>query len=72
MTRAVGKIDHLIELSFPYLVGGGRIIFMRGKNGLEEWSRIKDKLPQGLRLLKFNKIYFPFGNRQRVILIAGR
>ncbi|MFQ5786920.1 MAG: 16S rRNA (guanine(527)-N(7))-methyltransferase RsmG [Thermodesulfobacteriota bacterium] len=72
VTRAIGKIDYLIKLSFPYIVEEGKIILMRGIKGLEEWSQVKDKIPQDLRLLKFNKLYLPFGNQQRVILVIGR
>ncbi|MDA2919549.1 16S rRNA (guanine(527)-N(7))-methyltransferase RsmG [Desulfobacterota bacterium AH_259_B03_O07] len=72
VTRAVGKIDYLIEISFPYLMEEGKIILMRGKKGLEEWSQVSYKNPQGLRLLKFDKFYLPFGNQQRIILVLGR
>jgi len=71
VSRAVGTIDYLIELGSPYLVKEGKIVLMRGKKGLEEWSQVKDRIPKGLRLLKFDKLYLPFGNQQRVILVIG-
>ncbi|MGH7799831.1 MAG: 16S rRNA (guanine(527)-N(7))-methyltransferase RsmG [Thermodesulfobacteriota bacterium] len=69
VSRAVGKIENLLELSIPYLREGGEIILMRGKMGLEEWNRVKVKASRNIRLLKSKKLSLPFGGHQRVILV---
>ena len=71
VSRAVGKIENLLELSIPYLREGGEIILMRGKMGLEEWNQVKVKASRNIRLLKSKKLSLPFGGHQRVILVIG-
>jgi 16S rRNA (guanine527-N7)-methyltransferase len=69
VSRAVGKIEKLLELGAPYLGEDGKIILMRGKRGLEEWNKVRDKTSQKFSLLEFKKLSLPFGKQQRVILV---
>lgn len=71
VSRAVGRIENLIELGIPYLRGEGEIILMRGKRGLEEWNQL-DNTYGNLRLLNLKRLLLPFGNHQRVLLVIGK
>jgi 16S rRNA (guanine527-N7)-methyltransferase len=71
VSRAVGKIEKLIELSIPYLREGGRIILMRGKKGLEEWDEAKDKTGRNVELLESKEFSLPFSGHKRVILVIA-
>jgi 16S rRNA (guanine527-N7)-methyltransferase len=72
ISRAVGNIEKVIKLSIPYLREGGRIILMRGKRGLEEWDKIRDRLGQDIRLVLSKEFSLPFIGYQRVILVIAR
>ena len=71
ISRAVGKVDKLIEISKPYIAEHGEIILMRGRVGLEEWSNSKVACKE-FRLLKFSELVLPYSRRMRAILVVGR
>jgi 16S rRNA (guanine527-N7)-methyltransferase len=71
ISRAVGSVDKLSEVSKPYLVDDGEIILMRGKRGLEEWSNSKVACKE-FGLVKFSDLLLPYSGRRRVILVLGR
>lgn len=71
VSRAVGTVDELVHISEPYLVDDGRIILMRGKSGLDEWSNSK-AVSKGLRLLKYSDLLLPHSSLRGVILLVGR
>ena len=71
ISRAVGTIDELGEISKRYLADHGKIILMRGKSGLEEWSDSK-VISKNFRLLKFSDLVLPYSRRRRVTLVVGR
>ncbi len=71
VSRALGNIEKLIELGIPYLRGGGEIILMRGKKGIEEWSEIRDKADQSIKLVESKKFPLPFSGHERVILVIA-
>jgi len=69
LTRAVGDIDEMLNLSDPYLNDEGKIILMRGKEGVKEWeSSISNKY----ELSDFRKINIPGSNFSRVILVISK
>ncbi|MBI4229048.1 MAG: 16S rRNA (guanine(527)-N(7))-methyltransferase RsmG [Deltaproteobacteria bacterium] len=71
ISRALGTVDKVIELSVPYIVDDGEIILMRGKSGLEEWSGSK-AVSKEFRLIKFSSLVLPYTRQKRVILVVGR
>ncbi|MBI2485685.1 MAG: 16S rRNA (guanine(527)-N(7))-methyltransferase RsmG [Deltaproteobacteria bacterium] len=71
VSRAVGKVEKLLELGIPYLGEGGKIVLMRGKGGLGEWDQIKYKATQKFKLLESKEFSLPFEKHQRVILIVS-
>jgi 16S rRNA (guanine527-N7)-methyltransferase len=71
IARAVGTVDKLVEISKPYLADHGKIILMRGKSGLEEWSN-STVVSKNFRLLKFSDLVLPYSRRSRVILVVER
>jgi 16S rRNA (guanine527-N7)-methyltransferase len=71
ISRAVGAVDKLIEISKPYIVDDGEIILMRGKSGLEEWSNSK-VVSKGFRLIEYSDLVLPYTKEKRVILVVGR
>ncbi len=71
VSRAVASVDKLVDIGQPYLVDGGKILLMRAKSGLMEWSDSK-AVSSGFRLLKFSDLVLPYSNRRRVVLVVGR
>lgn len=71
ISRAVGTVDKLVEISKPYVSDHGKIILMRGKSGLEEWSN-STVVSKEFRLLNFSDLVLPYSSRRRVILVVGR
>ncbi len=69
LTRAVGDIKEVINLSVPYLNEKGKIILMRGKEGKIEWERFKN---DNLKLLHLRKIIVPESNFMRVLLVLSQ
>jgi len=69
LTRAVGDIEEVLNLSEPYLNDEGKIILMRGKEGVKEWeSSISNKY----ELSDFRKLNIPGSNFSRVILVISK
>lgn len=71
VSRALGKVDEILNLTRPYLKEGGEIILMRGKKGLEEWEARKDTSARNFRLVNSKIFSLPFSCHQRVILIVA-
>jgi len=69
LTRAVGDIKEVIDLSVPYLNEKGKIILMRGKEGKIEWERFKNG---NLKLLHLREIRVPESNFMRVLLVLSQ
>lgn len=69
ITRAVGDIKEVINLSVPYLNEKGKIILMRGKEGKIEWKRFKNN---NLKLLHLREIIVPESNFMRVLLVLSQ
>lgn len=69
LTRAVGDIKEVINLSLPYLNEKGKIILMRGKEGKIEWERFKNG---NLKLLNLREIIVPESNFMRVLLVLSQ
>jgi len=69
LTRAVGDIKEVINLSVPYLNEKGKIILMRGKEGKIEWKRFKNG---NLKLLHLREIIVPESNFMRVLLVLSQ
>jgi len=69
LTRAVGDIKEMINLSVPYLNEKGKIILMRGKEGKIEWERFKNN---NLKLLHLREIIVPESNFMRVLLVLSQ
>ncbi|MGQ0792820.1 MAG: 16S rRNA (guanine(527)-N(7))-methyltransferase RsmG [Deltaproteobacteria bacterium] len=69
VSRAVGSVGELLDLSAPYLARGGRIILMRGARGREEWD---EAAPQSDRysLVGTTELHLPFGGQLRAIVVA--
>ena len=67
ITRAVGSIEHVLELSSPYINEGGEIILMRGRAGSGD---ARDSgYPSGLKLKREMSLTLPFGGQKRKLLI---
>lgn len=69
LTRAVGDIKEVINLSVPYLNEKGKIILMRGKEGKIEWERFKNG---NLKLLHLRERIVPESNFMRVLLVLSQ
>ena len=69
VTRAVGDIKEVVELSLPYLNKDGLIILMRGKEGRFEWESYKNI---HLRLHTLKELTLPGTGFRRVILVLSK
>lgn len=69
VSRAVGKVEKLLRLGTPYLCKGGKLVLMRGKSGLTEWSKKKGEAAQRFELSESKEFSLPFVKHQRVILV---
>ena len=66
ITRAVGSMRHVLELSFPYVKEDGEIILMRGKAGAEEFYG--SGLEAKLTLVRDKSMTLPYGGQERKLL----
>lgn len=74
LTRAVGSIKEVLNVSLPYVKNDGKVLLMRGKDGEREWSSFINGLDSNKRnCLKAKKLKFrlPFSDYKRVVLIVG-
>jgi 16S rRNA (guanine527-N7)-methyltransferase len=71
VSRAIGRIDEILDLGAPYLRDRGEIILMRGKKGMEEWEEIEHK-SQNFKLKDFKKVSLPYSRHERTILIVTK
>jgi len=69
LTRAVGDIEEVLNLSEPYLKSGGKMILMRGKDGMIEMERLNNK---NYELLDLRELKVPKSNFRRVLLIISQ
>jgi len=68
ITRAVGPIPDILDLSEPYLAAGGRIVLMRGQRGGEEWEAASGSVRERFGLVERSGFTLPYGGQSRVIL----
>ena len=67
ITRAVGSVEHVLELSLPYVRKDGLIILMRGRSGAEDIRGTG--LEKKLILYEDRRMILPFGGQDRRLLI---
>jgi len=68
ITRAVGPIPEMLDLSEPYLAAGGRIVLMRGQRGGDEWAAAGEKVRGRFRIVEKSEFTLPYGGQSRAIL----
>ena len=69
VTRAVGDIKEVIELSLPYINKDGLIILMRGKEGRFEWESYENF---NFRLNLLKELTLPGTGFRRVVLLLSK
>jgi 16S rRNA (guanine527-N7)-methyltransferase len=72
VTRAIGAIEKILDLGVSYLSDGGKIIFMRGKRGIEEWEKVERRYKRNFKLLNSKKVSLPYSRHERTILVVSR
>ena len=75
VTRAVGNIKDVLDLSLPYINNEGKVVMMRGKEGDLEWAEfVKSFGGEENYRLTSNKvdIVLPFSDYKRVVLIISK
>ena len=70
ITRAVGSVTHVLDLSRPYVKEGGGIILMRGRNSTSDIQ--ESEYPEGLELVEEKHLTLPFGEQERTLLLFKR
>jgi len=69
ITRAVGNIDEVLNMSAPYIKDSGKIILMRGKEGKLEWGNYENKKYE---LLNLTELELPGTDFKRVLLVLSQ
>jgi 16S rRNA (guanine527-N7)-methyltransferase len=67
ITRAVGSIQHVLELSLPYIKEDGHIILMRGRTGVNNID--ETSLGKKLKLMEDKSMTLPYGGQERRLLV---
>jgi len=66
ITRAVGDIDVVLNMSAPYIKASGKIVLMRGKEGKFEWKSYENR---NFELLELKELKLPGTDFMRVLLL---
>lgn len=67
ITRAVGSVPHVLELSAPYVKKGGHVLLMRGRRGATD--KDTSEYPQNLILEHERHLTLPISGDERSILL---
>lgn len=68
ISRAVGGVSDMLDLSEPYLAGGGKIVLMRGRMGEKELEKAYKGIEKKFRVAERKVLKLPYGGQTRVIL----
>jgi 16S rRNA (guanine527-N7)-methyltransferase len=72
-TRGVGKLFDLLAGVYPYLPVGGKLLLMKGKEGLKEISPKKVEIGRkGFRMEKPISLTLPFLNQERILIFLTK
>jgi len=71
LSRALADLPTSLQLALPYAKRGGRIVGMRGRQGMQERDATAWR-PLGLQLIKQRRLTLPFVEEQRVLLLFQR
>ena len=75
VTRAVGNIKEVLDLSLPYVKNDGKVVLMRGKEGEEEWNFFVSSSGREEKchlIVDKLELRLPFSDYGRVVLIVSR
>lgn len=76
VTRAVGGIKEVLDISLPYVKDSGKVVLMRGKDGEREWKSFIARFgkEEKHRCLTTDKIKFrlPFSGHERTVFTVSR
>lgn len=76
VTRAVGGIKEVLDISLPYVKDSGKVVLMRGKDGEREWKCFIDRFgkEEKYRCLTTDTIKFrlPFSGHERTVFTVSR
>lgn len=75
VTRAVGSIKQVLDISLPYVKGGGKAVLMRGKSGEREWESFMTAFGEDEKYrLKTSLVRFrlPLSDHERVVLVVDK
>lgn len=67
ISRAVGGISDMLDLSAPYLARGGKIVLMRGRRGEKELEKADKGIENRFRVAERKVLKLPYGGQTRVI-----
>lgn len=67
ITRAVGSVPHVLQLSLPYVKKGGHVLLMRGRNSAMEQDQAETHAD--LKLVEENQLTLPFTGDERTLLL---
>ncbi len=75
VTRAVGGIKEVLDISLPYVKEDGKVVLMRGKDGEREWKSFTGRFgrEEKYRLMTDRiKLKLPFGDHERTVFTVRR
>ncbi|MEQ9619650.1 MAG: 16S rRNA (guanine(527)-N(7))-methyltransferase RsmG [Deltaproteobacteria bacterium] len=67
ISRAVGGLSDMLDLSAPYLATGGKIVLMRGRRGEKELETADEGIKKRFRIAECKTLKLPYGGQTRVI-----
>ncbi len=72
VTRAVSSIEKSSDLSKHYIKGAGTIILMRGKDGIDEWNSLEQRISARYMLDVVDNAIIPFSGAVRTNLFLRK
>ncbi len=73
VARAVGKLIDLVDGGSPHLAKGGKLLLMKGREGLQEISLLKVKIQErGFRIEAPIDVTVPFLEQERILIFLTK
>ena len=73
VARAVGKLIDLLSGVYPYLEKGGKLLLMKGREGPQEISLLKDEIEKrGFRIEAPIGLTLPFLEQERILIFLTK
>ncbi len=69
VSRAVGSIHDMVNLSSSYVSSEGHIVLMRGKKGREEWLHESEIIEDKYHIVDYREFELPYSDSFRTVIV---